>query len=498
MIRLLFIVLLYLSCCVLTLPAQVGNTERLNLTKAIEIATDSSLSAFRAKHLYLASYWQYRSFRANRLPSLFLNTNPLQYNRNFTKRYDSQGNIDVYKTQQNLSSSANLSLRQNVDFTGGTVFIDSDLGYLRSFGFDKVEQFSTIPIRVGYSQSLFGYNSFKWDKKLEPLQFEKAKKELIYNIEEISEITTEYFFNLVLSQKLFDIALQNVNSNDTLYQIGLERHKIGAISQADLLTLKLYKINAQNDLANAKIDLQRSSFLLATFLRLDANTVFELEMPDQIKVFSINIDDAIEETKKNNPKIAEIKEQLLLAQQGLDIAEKNSRFTASISASMGFNQVAGSFPQAYKKPLQQEMVSVGLSIPILDWGVRKGNVNMAKSNLNSVLISTKQSEIALEQEIIMSVNDFNTRINQIKSAEDALKVSEMAYEETKQRFLIGKSDVNSLNLSLNRQTEAQRNYIIAVKNYWQGYYKIRRLTLYDFVNKSSILLKFEEHSDFNF
>ncbi len=340
------------------------------------------------------------------------------------------------------------------------------------------------------------YNNFKWEKKLEPLKFEKAKKELIYNIEEISEITTEYFFNLVLSQKLFDIARQNVNSNDTLYQIGLERHKIGAISQADLLTLRLYKINAQNDLTNAKIDLQRASFMLATFLRLDANTIFELEMPEQIKVFSINIDDAIEETNKNNPKIDEMKEQLLLAQQGLDIAEKNSRFTASISASIGFNQVANNFSQAYRKPLQQDVVSVGLSVPILDWGVRKGNVNMAKSNLNSVLISAKQSEIALEQEIIMSVNDFNTRINQITSAEDALKISEMAYEETKQRFLIGKSDVNSLNLSLNRQTEAQRNYIIAIKNYWQGYYKIRRLTLYDFVNKNPISHEIEEFTNY--
>lgn len=492
--RFLFI-LTYLFYSLFSLSAQI-NTEKLNLSRAIEIATDSSLSAFRAKHHYMSSYWQYRSFRANRLPSLTLNTNPLQYNRNFTKRYDYQNNIDVYKIQQNLSSTANLSVKQNIDLTGGTVFIDSDLGYLRSFGDDKIEQFSTIPIRVGYSQSLFGYNGFKWEKKIEPLRFEKAKKALIYDIEEISEITTEYFFNLVLSQKIFNIAQHNVNSSDTLYQIGLERHKIGTISQADLLTLKLYNINAQNDLTNAKIDLQRSSFMFATFLRLDANTVFELEIPEQIKVFAINIEQAIEETKKNNPKILELKEQLLLAQQRVDIATKNSRFSASVSASVGFNQVADNLSQAYRKPLQQDMISIGLSIPILDWGVRKGNVNMAKSNLNSVTISTKQSEIALEQEIVMSVNDFNTRINQIKSAKDALKISEMAYDETKQRFLIGKSDVNSLNLSLNRQTDAQRNYIIAIKNYWQGYYKIRRVTLYDFVNKHPISLKIDEFLNF--
>ena len=110
------------------------NFQLLTLERAISIATDSSLSAFRAKNLYLSGYWQYRTYKAERLPSASLDMTPFSYNHNFTKRYDYTNNVDVYKSQQSLNSYANLSIKQNVDLTGGTFYIDTELGYFRDFG----------------------------------------------------------------------------------------------------------------------------------------------------------------------------------------------------------------------------------------------------------------------------------------------------------------------------------------------------------------------------
>ena len=67
----------------------------------------------------------------------------------------------------------------------------------------------------------------------------------------------------------------------------------------------------------------------------------------------------------------------------------------------------------------------------------------------------------------------------------------MAYDQTRQRFIIGKADVNSLTLSLNRQQEAQKNYISALQNYWLNYYKIRKLTLFDFERGLSLSDEFD-------
>ena len=58
----------------------------------------------------------------------------------------------------------------------------------------------------------------------------------------------------------------------------------------------------------------------------------------------------------------------------------------------------------------------------------------------------------------MTVSDFNVQQALVASAEEALYLAILAYNETRQRFIIGKADINSLTLSLNRQQEAQRNY----------------------------------------
>ena len=48
------------------------------------------------------------------------------------------------------------------------------------------------------------------------------------------------------------------------------------------------------------------------------------------------------------------------------------------------------------------------------------------------------------EDVIMTVGDFNVQQNLIASAEEALDIAIMAYNETKQRFMIGKADINSL------------------------------------------------------
>lgn len=486
--KIVFYIVVCVQCFAFIAKAQ---QMELTLSRAIEMAGDSSLQSFRAKNLYLASYWGYRSFRAARLPSLNLTMTPLQYYRDITRRYDSQINMDIYREQQSLYSSGNISVQQNFDLTGGTFFIDSELGYIRNLGANTSSQYTTVPLRIGYSQKLFGFNSFKWEKKIEPLKYEKAKKQYLYDREAISETSTEYFFNLAMAQAEYDLAKENVSSSDTLYQIGQERHKIASISQADLLTLRLDAVNAKNTLKNADINLKRAMFSFVSYLNKDKDTQVRLILPDRPKDLEIQAGKALQYVKENNPGLLGNKQELLEAEREVDRTKKSAVFDASFSASVGFNQVANEFSGAYKNPLQQDIVSFGFSIPLVDWGVRKGRANMARNNLNVAKISVQQNELNLEQEVVMTVNDFNIQQDMIRSAEEALNLANMAYANTKERFIIGKADISSLTLSLNRQKEAQKNYLLFLKNYWMSYYKIRKLTLFDFEKEESLSDLFE-------
>lgn len=482
-------ILLLLVLCGAGVQAQ--QVLRLDLKRTIALANDSSLSAFRYQNMYLSGYWEYRSYKAARLPSLSLNLTPAQYYRYITQRYDSQADIDVYREQQMFSAAAGLSLVQNFDLLGGTFYVDTQLDYLRNFGDVNSTQFSTVPFRIGYQQDLLGFNAFRWDRKIEPLKFEKVKKQFIYNSESVSEEAVNYFFSLAMAQADYRLAEDNLATADTLYAIGEQRQKIAAISQADLLTLKLDKVNARNTLKNAEITRKRAMSALATFLNLDKNTYIEIDLPSRPRYVHIPADRALLLAKENNPTYLEQRQNVLEAEREVDRTKKESRFNASVNAGVGFNQVADNLGAAYRNLLQQDLVSLTVSIPLVDWGVRKGKYNMARNNLNVVKIAARQEKISLEEDVMMTVSDFNVQQDLIASASEALDLAELAYDQTRRRFIIGKADISSLTLSLNRQQEAQKNYIQALQNYWLNYYKIRKLTLHDFESGMSLSDRFD-------
>ena len=45
--------------CLLTLVGKAQQPVKLNLKRTIELANDSSLSAFRYQNMYLSGYWEY-------------------------------------------------------------------------------------------------------------------------------------------------------------------------------------------------------------------------------------------------------------------------------------------------------------------------------------------------------------------------------------------------------------------------------------------------------
>lgn len=61
----IYITMLWMGCCSI-------NAQTLTLTNAIKIAQENSLDAQIARFSFMSKYWQYRSFKAELLPSVNL------------------------------------------------------------------------------------------------------------------------------------------------------------------------------------------------------------------------------------------------------------------------------------------------------------------------------------------------------------------------------------------------------------------------------------------
>ena len=79
----------YIVIAALLFGASVAKAQdhiKLDLQKTIQLANDSSLEAFRTQNMYLSGYWEYRTYKANRLPSLTLNMTAGVYNRDTIRK----------------------------------------------------------------------------------------------------------------------------------------------------------------------------------------------------------------------------------------------------------------------------------------------------------------------------------------------------------------------------------------------------------------------------
>lgn len=403
-----------------------------------------------------------------------------------TQRYLSIEDIDVYRQQRLFYSQAGITATQTMERWGGQFYGSTQFGYLRTFGEQNQTQFMTIPIAVGYKQDLLFYNPLKWARQIEPLKLERAEKELIYGIEKTSEQAVEKFFALALAQDMMQMAMESLASCDTIYAIAERRYKIASISKAELSILELQKTNARTTLANARITHSRAVKELATYLGMDPTTEIDLIIPLVVGILHIDAAKAIALARENNPKYLESRQATAEARREAERAKVEKNLSVSLDASIGLNQVADNFADAYRHLQSQDMATVKLTIPLKDWGKRKNAYLAARSSVDTAERTEQETARDVELDVAMTVAEFNERQTIVENARQALTIAEDAYAQTLQQFIRAQADAYSLSVAQSHWQTARQNHITSLQNYWLAYYHLRRLTLYDYQHRQAI------------
>jgi outer membrane protein TolC len=385
-----------------------------------------------------------------------------------------------------------VQLNQKIGLTGGSLFLTSELGMVKNLGGDKKSEYQATPVSIGYSQSLNGFNALKWQSKIEPIKFEKARKNFVQSLEDMAMKSTTMFFDLVDAQIQLKIAQNNMANADTLYKIGKGRFQVGTVTQDELLNLELNQLNSKQALSKANLEVLRAQAGLNSYLVLGKTTIINCEVPSKIPELQIMADEALDLALKNNPDILDQEQQSLEQDKAVAQAKSESGLNTSLFAVYGLNQSSQDFNLVYDQPDQSQRVQIGLNVPLVDWGRRKGRLMMAESNREVANARIRQARIDFEQNIFQSVMEFNLQAEQVKNAAKADTVAQKGYEVTFQRFLIGKVDVIKLNIARNDRESARKAYISAVNTYWNYFYRLRMLTLFDFVKREPLTAEYDK------
>lgn len=458
-------------------------SQALTLENIIAQAKNNSISSKQAETRKENRFWQYKTFQAGFKPQLSLNGILPGFNRSFSPVTQPDGTIAFQPVSIN-NSSLNLSLSQNIAATGGSIFVDTRLA--RFDDFDRnAKSYNATPILIGFSQPLFAFNPAKWNRQIEPIRFEESQKQYKEELERVSVRASELFFDLLLAQISLDLAELNKSNNDTIYRIATGRYQLGKIAENDLLQLELNLIRSEQEVIQAKLDLETSTLNLRNFIGAEGTDIIELVEPKEVPDFVVDPQLALEQAKKNRQQYLAFQRQKLEAER--DVAQaKGDRFNVNLFGSFGLTQSSNDLSTLYQNPDDQQSVRVTFQVPVMDWGRQKAKMKTALANQELVKSTIEQAETTFEQEIYVKAKQLPILRARLLAAIKADDVGLRRYTIAQKRYLVSKISITDLNIALQEKDNAKRAYLQSMRSFWRAYYEMRMLTMYDFVKNEEI------------
>lgn len=474
-----------LACLFLVLFfTRLSAQQTFSLQEIIDRARSQSPAAKQVETQKENRYWQYRYYKTEYNPQLRLSGSIPTYYKTVNPILQPDGTI-LYRALEQTNNSLQLGLVQPIAITGGELSVNSNLNYFKDFRNENFvgEQWSGTVMNIRFTQPVMSFNRLRWQRKTEPLLYEESKREYVEQNEEIAKEAVDRFFNVIANQIAMQTAEFNLANNDTIYKIEQGRYNIGTTSKDKLLQVELQLLRSRQDVAQAKLNLQTALLMLRSYVGIQSAEQLELQLPELIPQFEVNVDDALVYAKQNRSDYIAFQRRRIEADRGVAQA-KGERFRGTnLTAAYGLNNNGLALDDIYVDPLEQQMVNLTLSVPILDWGRNRSYTRTAMANkkLNDYIIA--QDEVTFEQDIYTKVGQFEMLRLQIDITRKADEVAQERYNVAQNRYLIGKIDITNLNIALNEKDEAKRSYIDALKSFWVAYYELRRITLYDFANR---------------
>ncbi|EGK00522.1 MULTISPECIES: TolC family protein [Dysgonomonas] len=468
------------------------DTIAISLTDAINRSVSNSVDAVVARNQYKSSYWGYRTYKAELLPEVTLNSTLPYYSKSYNQFQNTDGTY-TYVSNDYSRIDGGLSISQNIPLTGGILSVESSFERLQQYGEGGSTRYMGIPASVTLEQPIFGFNRVKWLQRIEPVKYKEAQQKLIGDMEEVSNTAIQYYFNLLLGQINMEIAQQNLKNSEKLYTIAEAKRKIGQISENDLLQLKVSLLKAESYLTDAQASLNARMFQLRSFLNYGENIILEPVIPQSLadKLPVLSYAQVIALARENNSFTQNVQKRMLEANRDVSQA-KADRWNAKLFVSFGMSGQEDTFSRAFNSNnwRNNQIVNVGIKIPILDWGKGKGKVKIAEAERDVENSRIEKEQMDFNQNVFLRVQNFNSQSKQLELAKETDKIAQQRYNTSIEAFVLGKIDVLNLNDSQSSKDEARRNYIEQMYQLWSYYYQIRSLTLYDFISDREIFVDY--------
>ena len=465
-----------LICLLCSIPL-LGHAQ--SLEQVIQLAQDSTIAAFQSRYEYEYHSRQFARFEALRKPQLEFNLTP-----NYIKMVTDPARDYVYIRNFNrFSTNAQLMLSQKVLGMGGDAYVGSQALWSEYFLNDQRDmprEFVTMPLVLGYQQSLLGYNPYRWEKAVEDARMESARKQLSYELHLIAEEATRRFFRLACAQGMLDMCERNMQTADTLYAIAKEKAGIAMVTLAELRSLELQRLNASNALQSAQNEEQLARESLSSYLRTDdLPGGSRLTVPTLTRQIALSDDDIMTLARSNSPAIQQCQMALTEARQQQEKARREQGAKVGVDLNVGMQQLSSNLIGTIKDPRFYMIGAVTLSIPIIDHGAARNGHEAAVAWKERETQALREAERALEEDVRTTLANLRSHEQMLAQTAEAVALADDVFALTADNYANGLCDINTYSLAQSRRDNAYNQYLSALAVYWTTYYHLLTLTQHE-------------------
>lgn len=453
------------------------DTLRLSLDDCIAMARRQSIDAAVALGELRSAYWQWRSYRADLLPEVSLQGTAPSWNKRYSSYQQADGSLSFVRNDY-LGLDGAVNITQKLWPTGGTLSVESSLNYLHQSGSGGSQnQFMSLPVAVTLQQPLFSVNHLKWNRRIEPLRYREAQARFLTETEQVAMQAISLYFGLLLAGEQVNIARQNLQTAEKLYVVAQAKRRMGTISENDVLQLRLDVLTARSALTNSESTRQARQFALRSFLDVEAD--IEPVVPEDVPQVRLDYDNVLNHALQNNALATTMRRRQMEADYAVASARAN-RQSINFYAQLGYTGTGENMSSAYRHLLSNEVVQVGITVPLLDWGKRKGQRRLAESNRDIIQGQLRQQSQDFRQDIFILTEQFNNQAEQLRIACEADTIARRRYHTNVETFKIGSISTLELSSAQTAKDQARQNRIQQLFNYWYYYYQLRSIALWDF------------------
>lgn len=465
---------------------QLHAQSNISLDEVLDLVLANSYSIKRANTQKLWAQAGYDFYQSELKPGINVAGSLPSYSKTSLPVIQSDGSLSFQPIRQ-ANSYLSAYATQVIGATGGTVFARSDIQRFDDFS-TNFSQFNGIPIRLGIYQPIFGFNPWKYRKKVENFSLEESKLQYNIAVEESLGQATDLFFDIIIAKQNLGIASTNQLVNENLLTITEERLKLGKVSKDEKLQLEIELSNAMLSVSNAQTELARSTAALYTFLGMDVPEEQQnFEVPENIEEEILDVPALLASYKRNRPEVLAYQKDK--AQSEMDLAQVKAQYgvQADVQASIGLARGAETIGQVYQDPFDEQQFNVSLLVPILDWGKKKAAMTQVELLQTDVENAYQQACREIENNIEQRALFFTRTQKEIELLKLIMDKAEERFDISNNRYVLGDIDITNLTLAQREKDQAKRNYFQALKSYWISYYDLRALTGYDIINKQEIM-----------